>query len=639
MLRSESEAVVSEAQEPEAKATAPDSVVAGSGGVQARYDELVEQAPDAILVHVGGRIVLANSAAVHLAGAERAGQLVGRLITEFLMPPFLKGVQAQLVAGSSEAPVAPIPDSFRRLDGSAVDVEVTAIPFLSQRGQPSAHLVIRDMTERSEARASQAVATSQLRLLLNQLPALVWTADLSLRMTSMQGMREDLLTGDLTKDSAFVAAQHRALGGESSMVEIECRGRWLETYVEPLYDANQLLVGCLGMTQDVTVRKVAEAHRATDQKDAVVGTLAGGVAHEVNNMMAVVLGFSELLLANPRLPEDQRGDVLEIRRAAERATAVTSQLLAFSRRGMFHPVVLRVDALVTGAVPLLRQILGDKRPLLVQLACSKSVRVDVSQLELALANLAINARDAMEDGGTLTLAAVQEDVAGALTHSGQPVLPGSYSVLRIRDTGTGMEPDVLAQIFEPFFTTKPQGEGTGLGLAAVAGIFDRNGIPFRVDSTPGEGTTFTLYLPVVADAEPIAPPNAVHALAKQPAYTCLVIDDEDALRRTIQLTLRRQGFAVKEADGGAAALALLEHDGPPDIVLLDLTMPDIDGPELAARIAARWPMLPVLFMSGHTEANVAQLLAQFPASKLIQKPFDGPTLAARLREMLAPVQP
>ncbi len=607
------------------------------GDLQERYDRLVEQAPDAILVHVSGLIVLANAAAVRLAGADSADQLIGSLITDFLVPPYLKAVEVQIIEEGISASDQAVTDSFRRVDGTVVPVEVTAIPFVDRGRQPSAHLVIRDMTERAKARESEQLASSRLRLLLNQLPALVWTTDLSLRITSMQGTRDVLLSVSLTEEPALVASQRRALKGESATVQTEVKGVWLEAHVEPLYDAVHAMVGCLGIVQDVTARKVMEANRNQAEKDATVGTLAGGVAHEVNNMMAVVLGFADLLLDSPLLPESHRTDVREIRRAAERATAITAQLLAFSRRGAFLPMVIRLDALLTDTVPLLHRLLGDTRPLQLRFDCPPSVRVDVGQFELVLVNLAINARDAMPTGGTFSMTVQCEDVgAGAvIAHNGEWVPAASYGVVRITDTGSGMTPDVLAHIFEPFYTTKPRGEGTGLGLAAVAGILDRNDIPFRVDSVPDQGTVFTLYMPIVADVlAPDSLPVPAETKRDPTAQTLLVVDDEPAVRAVICRSLAHLGYRVLEAAGGVAALELLQRHGAPDAVLLDLSMPGMDGAELAQRIASRWPELPILFMSGHTEEDVARLLAGFPGTELLRKPFDAATLVAKVRELV-----
>jgi two-component system cell cycle sensor histidine kinase/response regulator CckA len=266
--------------------------------------------------------------------------------------------------------------------------------------------------------------------------------------------------------------------------------------------------------------------------------------------------------------------------------------------------------------------------------CPRSVRIDVGQFELVLVNLAINARDAMPTGGTLTITAGLEDVQGAIARNGQVVPPGPHGVVRIGDTGAGMEPAVLAHIFEPFFTTKPRGKGTGLGLAAVAGILDRHGIAFRVDTVVGQGTTFTLYVPLVEDAPVVEAQGLGPPKPKEIPHTLLVIDDEEALRNMISRSLEQHGYRVLQADGGVAALAVLEREGPPDAVLLDLTMPGMAGAEVAQRIAARWPGLPVLFMSGHTDDDVARLLAELPGSDLLGKPFDTPSLMAKVEELL-----
>jgi two-component system, cell cycle sensor histidine kinase and response regulator CckA len=504
-----------------------------------RYQQLVEQAPDGILIHDGERIVLANAAAVRLAGATRRTELVGQPIDSFLNPPFLKAVEAHLTHSDSPAELAPpVRDTFRRLDGSEVQVEVRAV-MIMDHGRPSAHLVVRDITER--------LATEQ---------------------AARQG--EELL------------------------------------------------------------------HQA--QKMESVGALAGGVAHEINNMMQVVVGCGDFLIRDVRLPEEALADVREIIRAADRAAALTRQLLAFSRRAVHRPQVVDLGAAVRDAEPMVRRLLGEGRQLVVGGDAELQVWVDPGQLEQVVVNLALNARDAMPDGGTLTITTAQTDVPdGTASAQGAAIPAGPYATLIVCDTGVGMDPAVQAKIFEPFFTTKPVGQGTGLGLAAAQGVLAQNNGYITVASAPGKGSTFTVYLPIIPVAEvgerrgaPRIGPDATHAGA-----TVLVVDDEPAVRAIATRILEREGLRVIQAPDGGAALELVEHVGPPQLVLTDVIMPGMGGAELARRLKQRWPALPIIFMSGYSAEELERQGATGAGDNLIQKPFTPSSLVASVSAALS----
>jgi two-component system, cell cycle sensor histidine kinase and response regulator CckA len=505
-----------------------------------RYDRLVELAPDGILIHDGEQIVMANTAAVRLAGADHRDQLIGRPIDTFLNPPYFKAVQEQLVrSGDPAALVPPVRDTFSRLDGSEIEVEVTAIPFMD-RGRASAHLVIRDITER-------------------------------------------------------LAAQETA--------------------------------------------RQAEEYLRQAQKMEAVGALAGGVAHEVNNMMSVALGFADFLLHDPTIPEDRLPDVREIIKAADRAAAVTRELLNFSRRAFHRPEVLDLNAVVRELGPMIRRLLGEGRQLTVVLGSPCRVWADRGQLEEVVVNLALNARDAMPSGGTLTITTAEAAVASSVSgYAGVSIPAGRYGLIVAHDTGVGMDAAIQARIFEPFFTTKPQGEGTGLGLAAVYGIMEQNKGYIAMTSVPEQGTTFRLYLPLSPDAavpERMEEPPPLAAAGTPAGMTVLVVEDEPAVRAVVVRSLERGGFRVLQASDAAAALQMVDREGRPDLVLSDLMMPGIGGAELARRLRARWPDLPVLFMSGYSEEDLRRRGLVDPEGVIIQKPFKSDGLLRSVHAALA----
>ncbi|MBA3659790.1 MAG: response regulator [Gemmatimonadales bacterium] len=312
-------------------------------------------------------------------------------------------------------------------------------------------------------------------------------------------------------------------------------------------------------------------------------------------------------------------------KAADRAAVVTRQLLAFSRRAFHRPQVIKLDAAVRAAEPVIRRLLGEGRRLVLVADTAPRVWVDPGQLEQVVINLALNARDAMPTGGTLTITTRETDLpSGIAAADGAAIPPGRYATLLVRDTGAGMDAATQARIFEPFFTTKPLGQGTGLGLAAAHGILTQSRGYIAVASALGQGTTFTVFLPVehVGDTvEPGAEPPRMGTDVAQAGATVLVVDDEPAVRAIAARSLEHAGFHVLQAPDGTDALELVNRHGPPHLVLTDLMMPGIGGAELARRLRERWPALPILFMSGYSAEELRRQEGIGPKGELIQKPF------------------
>jgi PAS domain S-box-containing protein len=442
-------------------------------------------------------------------------------------------------------------------------------------------------------------------------------------------------SGDVAKRVPPVKDKFRRLDGCEVDVEVTAIG-----FLDQGHPSAHLVV------QDITERIAAQhaAHLAEErlqqaQRMEAVGALAGGVAHEVNNMMSVILGFSEFLLCAPGMAEERLSEVQHIMRAAERTAAVTRQLLAFSRRAFHQPQVVDVGAAVNALEPVVRRLLGEERHLEWTADASPRVRVDEGQLEQVIVNLALNARDAMPAGGTLSITTAETELPdGVASGDGVAIPAGCYALIVVRDTGTGMDAATQARAFEPFFTTKPVGQGTGLGLAAAAGIMRQNNGYITVASEPGKGAAFTLYLPVlfgaaaaVADrrgkprVELRGAPPPLGGDAGQTGAIILLVEDEPAVRVIAARSLERAGFRVLQASGGVAALELMDRHGQPDLVLTDLMMPGIGGTELARRLRERWPALPILFMSGYSVDDLRlQGVTDFEGL-MLQKPFtpDG----------------
>ena len=383
--------------------------------------------------------------------------------------------------------------------------------------------------------------------------------------------------------------------------------------------------------QDVTELKRAEERLRRAQRMEAVGRLAGGVAHEVNNMMTVILGFGDLLAAAD-LPTDRKREVEEIRKAAIRTARTTQQLLAFSRQQVLQPADLELDEVVGEMSAVLQHLLpANVRVETVLSPVSATIHADRAQLDQVLINLAFNARDAMPMGGTLHLETGSRhfDAADGKRLIGIPVPPGQYAVLSVSDTGHGMDSATLGQVFEPFFTTKTMGSGTGLGLATVYAIVKQSGGFVWVDSTPGTGTTFTVCLPQLA--QPAAVPER-QVTPESRAHTggsamILVIEDEDGVRELARRVLEQEGYAAREVRGGAEAVAMLDTAGSEiDLVLSDVIVPDMGTVELERRILEQRPGLPILYMSAYSRDEVVGR-GLIPAERpFIQKPFTGAEL-------------
>jgi hypothetical protein len=389
--------------------------------------------------------------------------------------------------------------------------------------------------------------------------------------------------------------------------------------------------------RDATERRSLEEQVIRAQKMEAVGRLAGGVAHDFNNILTAITGYTDLLLADLPADDPRRLDVDEIHHAAQRAAALTQQLLAFSRRQVLQPRVVDLNALVLDVESLLRRLIGEDLTLAAALDPEVGhVRGDPGQLQQVIMNLAVNARDAMPGGGRLTIESrnVELDEAYAAQH--RDVTPGRYVLLAVSDTGTGMSEETQSHLFEPFFTTKEMGKGTGLGLATVYGIVRQSGGHVWVYSELGHGTTFKIYLPRVDEpAEPLATRARAAPESLRGTETILLVEDEAAVRAVTRQLLQRNGYTVLEAPQGAAALALLEG-GPVrlDLLLTDVVMPGMSGRELADQLTSRCPGLRVVYMSGYTDDAIVRHGMLEPGLEYLQKPFRPDGLLMKVREVL-----
>ena len=615
-----------------------------------RYRVLFERNPQAIVVADAEslKVLAANNAALAQYGYTREEFL--QLSIKDLHPP--EDVPA-LVERLSDRTAPLAQGSWRhvRKDGTLIDVEVAAHPLM-WGDRPAWHGVITDVTARKRAEA-----------------------DLRLRERVIEGMSQGLLIADATRPDRPVIYVNRGFeritgyaaaemlgrnprvlqgpetdpasaqkikaalaAGEPTSVEIlnyrkDGTTYWNQLSITPIRDENGRLTHFVGLQSDITGRRRLEDQLRQSQKMEAVGTLAGGVAHDFNNMLMVVNGYSEQV-ARRLAPDDPlRAKVEEIRRAGERATALTGQLLAFSRKQVLAPRVLDLNTAIRGLEKMLRRLIGEHIDMVVVPGRALGrVKTDPGQIEQVVMNLAVNARDAMPNGGGIRLETENVEVGPAEARAQVGLLPGRYVLLTVADSGTGIDAATLPHIFEPFFTTKAAGKGTGLGLSTVYGIVKQSGGYVGVTSTPGLGTTFRVYLP--ATEEPLAAgpgeTSAPHAAA---AGTVLVAEDDPTVRGLVCSSLADAGYTVLEARHAGEAVELCDRykDGI-DLLLTDLVMPQMTGRDLARRVVAMRPAIRTLYMSGYAEPELLEGLAE---GDFLAKPFTTDTLTNRVRDILA----
>jgi two-component system, cell cycle sensor histidine kinase and response regulator CckA len=617
---------------------------------EGRYQTWFEHAPDGILVADRESYYLdANPSICRMLGYSRE-ELIGLHASDIVSPDERPHIGAALHLIETTA-VYHRRWTFRRKDGSSFQAEVIATVT------PDGNLLamIRDVTEQMRAEAAVREERDRAQRYLDSADVILLALDLTGRVTlinrkgsELLGRAEpDLLGCDWvttcvpTRLHESVAARLAgALAGDCAVVEnpiLTAAGdeRLIEWRNSVLRDEAGRVTGTFSSGMDVTDRRSLERQYQQAQKMEGIGRLAGSVAHDFNNLLTAILGYCELLLAGREPADPAVADILEIQKAGQRAEGLTRQLLAFSRKQLVEPMPLDLNLVVADMRDLLERLIGEDVTVRLTLQPGLAqVQADRGQLEQVVMNLALNARDAMLRGGTLRIetANVHLDEHYAKTHIA--VHPGAYVVLTVTDTGTGMPADVQARLFEPFFTTKEPGKGTGLGLATVHGIVMRSGGSIDVYSEVGRGTAFKVYLPQVAGSEAVAAAPMAPARKSTGAETVLVVEDADGLRELTQRLLERLGYTVLIAADAAEALTIFEGDPAIDVLLTDVVLPGISGPELIRQVIADRPGLRVIFMSGYTEETITHHGVLKPGVDFLQKPFTSDTLGRKIREVL-----
>ncbi len=638
---------------------------------EARFRILLESAPDAILlVDAGGTIKLANRRTEEMFGYP-PGQLYGAAV-ELLVPGRLRDVHLGHRAGYAAEPRAREMGagrelSGRRRDGTEFPVEIQLSPMRDDVEELTV-TIVRDVSTRrmveqerlelareQAGRAEAELARERLSAILAEADVVVWEADLQRsRFTFVSQRAEDLLgypvaswleqehfwqgivdPGDLqqavesSREAIEKSEDHQF---EYRVARADGESVWLRDHVRVIgQDGGERRLS--GVTVDVTQRHDLERRLLQSQKMDAVGQLAGGVAHDFNNLLVVISGYTELLIG--RVTDELSLEHLrEISVAADRAGNLIAQLLAFGRRAPSIPAPVDLNLLIEGIQPMLRRLIEGDIELALDLAPAlPMVSADPGQLEQVLVNLVINARDAMPLGGQLCVSTSCSDLQ---EHEAEPLglAAGRHAVLRVSDDGSGMTQETKERVFEPFFTTKDTGKGTGLGLATVYGIVDQSGGSIAVDTELGVGTAIAVYLP---EAVPVAGEAQEPGPGHRP--TVLVVEDEAAVRRLVRSILEGAGYRILEASNGREALASLRGRDRADLLLTDVVMPDVTGPELVSHLSEFEHPVPVLFMSGYADSQLLRRGVSEEAVSILHKPFTADELTNMVEQVLSGAPP
>lgn len=617
-----------------------------------RYRELMELAPVGIAVCSEGRLAFVNPAGASLLGAESEELIAGRPIAAIIEPHRLEAAQfrmSRMLAG--DRGLYPVEDVFLRLDGTPVSVEVTATP-VPYKGQPAVQLIFTDITKRKFAEAER----DRLVAAIEQVGEIVTLTDLEGFIQYVNPAFEKV-TGFTREEAIGQHPRARSAGAQDQafyeqLWQTTSSGKtWHGTLVldrkdgqsytedatiSPVRDADGRIVSYVAVARDITAQRLLEGQLRQAQKMETVGQLAGGVAHDFNNMLQVITSYVEMALRKVDPAQPLHRYLLEIQRASQRSAEMTGQLLAFARKQPVSPKVLDLNVAVASSQKMIQRLIGED----IDLAWTPGhalwrVKIDPAQLDQILANLSANARDAIGGVGKLTLGTERAtfDEAYCASHAG--AVPGEYVLLAVSDDGCGMDQETVSHLFEPFFTTKGPGKGTGLGLATVYGIVKQNDGFINVYSEPGHGTTFKVFLPRAEEVTDADVAEAEAAVPRGGAETVLVVEDEAAILELARESLEQLGYTVLSARSPEdALLRSAALAGPIHLLVTDVVMPGMNGRQLAERLRAVRPGMKCLYMSGYTADVIAHRGVLEEGVNFVGKPFSLKVLAGKVRDVL-----
>lgn len=605
-----------------------------------------------LVLDAEARITRANRAAAELAGL-KFSQMIGRRCREVLEcwdgqnGPCPR--DRMLQTGKEECGEVEMPHR-----GKVFEAAIS--PLREGTGQiKGAVCVMRDITERKRAEESLRRSEERYRELLETANDAIYTTDLSGNLASINRMGEQLsgyarseflqmhIDQIVAPEYAAVMSREidRALAGEQTRIfDIEILAK--DGHRVPLEVNSRVIwqdgkpAGILAIARDTSVRKHLEEQLRQAQKMEAIALLAGGIAHDFNNLLNVVLGYGALLLENLEAGDRRYRYAEQIRAAGERAAALTRQLLAFGRKQVLQPRAIDLNELIADMDQLLKRLLSEN--IEVKLILDPELgraKADAGQIEQVIMNLAINARDAMPQGGKLTIQTANVELDEDYARQHTDVLPGLYVMLAVSDTGTGMDPATQARVFEPFFTTKPAGKGTGLGLATAHGIVRQSGGTIWLYSEPGHGATFKIYLPRVQESAEPLPSRTAESAPGRGTETVLLVEDESSLRELTRKFLEEHGYTVLQAENGLKAIEVAErHAGPIHLLLTDVVMPGMTGHKLAQELESSRPQMKVVYMSGYTDEAITNHGILKPGTSFIEKPFTREALLRKVHNLL-----
>jgi PAS domain S-box-containing protein len=634
---------------------------------QDRYRAIVEFAHSAIcVVDSQARLIWINRQMTEISGYTEAQLLGAQSFATFLAPESVQFVLDNFRLFLSGQPYQHHYEfKFIRADGQKRLLEKHMTHYLDRHGQPNLIISMLDITERRQADLDLRDSKLLVESVLENVPLMIFlkeAKDLSFVMFNRAG--EEILGRDRSaflgrsdldffpsEQAAFFISKDRAALASNQVVDIPeepiltaHRGqRWLHTRKVSLRGADGKPKYLLGISEDITEHKLAQEQRARLEgelqqamKMEAVGRLAGGVAHDFNNLLTGILGNVSLALLDLKPQDPLVAPLTEVHRAAESAATLVRQLLAFSRKQLIEPKVVNLNDIISTLQKMVARLIGEDVELTVRPGTNLgSVKVDPGQFEQILVNLVVNSRDAMPGGGSLLIETCNVDLDQAFCslHSHTPA--GPYVAVTVQDSGEGMSDEVKSHLFEPFFTTKPKGRGTGLGLATIYGAVKQTGGLILVESAPGKGAAFTIYLPRVATkAGRFVGADATKEIPTG-IETVLLVEDEPIVRDLAIRFLKRLGYNVIAAHDGASALVLAEAQTEPiDLLLTDVVMPGMNGRQLAERLAPLHPKMKILFTSGYSSDEIANHGIIDEGLNFLGKPYSLPDLAKKLRSVL-----
>jgi two-component system, cell cycle sensor histidine kinase and response regulator CckA len=623
-----------------------------------RFQALIEHLTDAVFVQTEYRFAYVNPAALRLYGAEHPQQLLGQPIMDRFHPADHKGIADQIEQVNKDKLVVPIVEQIHlQMDGTPIHVEVSSAP-IHYEGQDGSVVVVHDISPRRQAQEQLNLTAERLSLATQAARIGIWDLDLTnghitwdacmyeqygIQPENFHGTQEVWNEAVHPEDQPTMRQRVRdSIEGKEvpihqfRIIRPDGQTRFIEGGVKVLRDPDGTMKRVIGVSTDITHRKELEHQFIQAQKMEAVGKLAGGIAHDFNNLLVPIIGYTEMAQADAPSDSELSTYLESIRSAADRAAELTQQILAFSRQQVLQMEILDLNLIVQEFDIMLRRLIGEDIECTTLLSSHlKHVKGDKSQLEQVLLNLAVNARDAMPNGGTLTIQTENLEVDESRAVELVDVEPGSYCLLTVSDTGEGMDKVIQQRIFEPFFTTKPDGQGTGLGLSTVFGIVRQHGGAISVHSERGKGASFQVYLPAVETGTLFRPQTPTHTSDLHGSETILIVEDDPNVRGMVADALKRYGYHVLVAEDPRECLALARtHQGVIHMLLTDVILPQMRGTELCRHVAHQHPDIKVIFMSGYTDSITDDPSFANSEHGFIHKPFAIRVLLEKIRTVL-----